>query len=159
MLCGFAVVYLAIVVSIYRDRHLKPPAGKLANAPTGAFTVIKDTSYQISTVFQSQTVTIKRLPGGDYQIVGANGQSLRLVEGRDGLYFSDDFRPVGAFILPGIARNWNEGRISVREDAVIVEGYMLEKGLMLFAFPFKDVIEWQLELRSVTPPNNAADSL
>ena len=139
-------------------RHLKPPAGKLANAPAGAFTVIKDTSYQIPTVFQSQTVTIKRLRGGDYQIVGANGQSLRLVEGRDGLYFSDDFRPVGAFILPGIARNWNEGRVSVREDAVIVEGYMLQKGLMLFAFPFKDVIEWQLELRSVTEPSNAADS-
>jgi hypothetical protein len=153
-----AVVYLAIVVSIYRERHLNPPAGKPAKVPAGELAVTRHNSYQIPPVFESQTVSFEKLPGDTYRLVGTNGQSLPLVDAADGFYFSEDFKPAGAFILPGIARNWNEGRVSVREDVVLVEGYMLERGLMLFVFPFKDIIGWQLELRPATEPGVGADS-
>ena len=158
LLSGCAFVYLAIVVTIYLEGHLIPPSGKPAKVPAGEFAVIVHNSYQIPPVFQSQTVRFEQLPGGTYRLVGANGQSLPLVGAADGFYFSEDFKPAGAFILPGIARNWNEGRVRVGEDAVFVEGCMLEKGLMLFVFPFKDIIEWRLELRPATEPTDAADS-
>lgn len=115
-------------------------------------------AYQIPPVFQSQKVKFEQLPGDTYRLVNAHGQSLPLVGAADGFYFSEDFKPAGGFILPGLARNWNEGRVSVCEDTVLVEGYMIEKGLMLFVFPFKDIIEWQLELRPVNEPRDAADS-
>jgi hypothetical protein len=154
LLCGIAVAYLAIVAGIFLHRHLHVPSGRLAKVPTGTFVVINDTSYQIPKALSSKTVTLEQVPQGAYQIVGEEGTLLPLIEGADGLYFSENFRPVGAAILPGSARNWNEGRITMRDGNLLVEGCMLEVGLMLFVAPFKDVIEWRLELKPSTEPSD-----
>jgi hypothetical protein len=45
------------------------------------------------------------------KVTDDRGNTLSLTEGADGWYFSEDFDPVGAWILPGRARNWNEGRL------------------------------------------------
>ena len=112
----------------------------------GEYRVINDTQYQIPDVFRGDKLTIQDSGNGTVTVVDDKGNVLPLRKGADGLYFCENFSPVGGWILPGIARNWNEGRIIARDGTVFVEGYMLEMGLMLFVVPFKDVMDWQVEL-------------
>lgn len=147
-----SIAYLGVIGYIFLHRHRRIPSGELPNVLTGTFVVNNDTNYQIPDVFRGKTLTLEKSNGASYQMVDEKGNILPLQQGADGLYFTEDFRPVGAWILPGIARNWNEGRITLRDDMLTVEGHMLEMGLMLFVFPFKDVTDWRVEL--TTAPNN-----
>lgn len=144
--------YVAFVGYIFLHRHLRIPNGEYPIVPTGTYVVRNDTQYQIPDVFKSRTLALKESRNGSYSIVDGKSNVLSLKQGADGLYFSENFSPSGAGILPGIARNWNEGRIVSRDGILIIEGHMLQMGLMLFVVPFKDVIEWQAELTIV--PNN-----
>jgi hypothetical protein len=147
---GVAVLvaaYAIAVILVFFGRHLAIPRGSYSLASLGTYRVINDTNYQIPSVFRGKTLSLKATGKDGYELVAPDGAVLRLKQGADGLYFSENFSPVGAWLAPGIARNWNEGRLVERDGALVVEGWMLEKGLMLFVIPFKDAIEWRVELR------------
>jgi hypothetical protein len=155
LLLVVAGVYMLGVGYIFTHRHIPIPSGKNEDVLIGEYRVINDTQYQIPDVFRGDKLTIQDSGNGTVTVVDDKGNVLPLRKGADGLYFCENFSPVGAWILPGIARNWNEGRIFARDGTVFVEGYMLEMGFMLFVVPFKDVMDWQVELSNA--PNNAVN--
>jgi hypothetical protein len=142
--------YAITVILIFFGRHLAIPRGSYSLASPGTYGVTNDTNYQIPSVFRSKTVALKAKKSGAFELVAPDGAILRLDQGADGLYFSENFSPVGAWLMPGIARNWNEGRLFEQNGTLVVEGWMLEKGLMLFVIPFKDATEWRVELRPIS---------
>ncbi len=146
-----ALGYGAVVASLFTYRHLELPPGSYAGEIVGVYEVAAPTSMQIPAVLRNDSVEIAHTEPGRAVIRGDGTPTLALVEGGDGYYFREELTPLGARILPGITRNWNEGRIFRSGDSLVVEGVMLEKGLALFVIPFKDVVSWRIELSPAAP--------
>jgi hypothetical protein len=151
------LTYTVAVRRVFLDRHLTIAPGNYREIQPEGYRSVNYVKYQIPEVFRGKHLTIRDTGDGKMCVLDDSGNSLLLTQGADGLYFSQDFDPIGPRIFPGLARNWNEGRIHRSGNSVFVEGYMLEKGLMLFVVPFKDVIEWRLELRNGAEPDEPPD--
>ncbi|TWT47259.1 hypothetical protein [Botrimarina hoheduenensis] len=155
----WAGIFCIGLVWVQTGRHLSPPSGRYDRAIEGIYAIERETNYQVPEVFREASVTISRSTHGGMQIKGSSGTALQLEEGADGWYFSKNFDPTGPIILPGLSRNWNEGRITASADGLVVEGYMLEKGLMLFVFPFADAAsEWSIKLTQTEESDTQSES-
>lgn len=154
---ALAMVYRGYLTYVYQYHYFQVANGALSNDPTGVYVVSVISNYQIPNVLRERTITLARR-NGIYCVTDSKGNSLPLIEGRDGLYFTEDFRPTGATILPGIVRHWNEGRISLDGDRLMIEGKMLEKGLMLGVSPLHKVLDWNVTfVKATTDATESSD--
>lgn len=152
-------IFGAALIWVQTGQHLSPPPGHYDRAVEGVYAVECETNYQIPEVFADAFVTVTRSQRGGMQIECSAGSVLQLQDAADGWYFSQSFNPSGPIILPGIARNWNEGCVTVMDDGLVVEGYMLEKGLMLFLIPFADApSKWSIKLTHADAADIRAES-
>jgi hypothetical protein len=115
--------------------------------PAGEYLIVRATNCQLPEVFLGESLTLRKSHEGSFSLTDSKGNYLALRQAAGGLYFSKNFRPAGAFILPGLARNWNEGFVQVQDDELLVRGAMLEMGLVLFVVPFSDISEWRVTLK------------
>lgn len=136
-------ILILVISGCFSDpsHHLTIPEGNYDKEIIGTFKIIKSPTLAIPTVFRGKTLYIEK-SDKDLLIRGENGSTMKIKRGGDGFYFYEEFNPSGAIILPGIARNWNEGKLYWENDKIVVNGFMLEKGLMLYFIPFKDVVPW-----------------
>ena len=155
------IVYTCLVAFVFLDRHLKVPQGNYPENLEGHYLSLyegaKKPGSQGTWDYGFQVRVPEALRGGPLAITSERGTMMRVVhgggnalslkQGADGLYFSQNISPVGARIIPGIGREWNEGRIHSEGDRVFIDGYLLKEGLMLFVIPFKSEIQWRVELK------------
>ena len=105
---GFAAIaaaYLAYVISIYSHRHLDYISGSYGSLTTGSYRKVGTAGTQLPRALLQDQVQVVQVGDEPFHLADGYGQRLELVSGSDGWYFHQDYKPGGAILFPGLARN------------------------------------------------------